>query len=58
MELEVPGVRPRGRLKKKLKNEIEENLREMKLREADAIDRDGWRAVNKSSNPVARRRKH
>ena len=37
MELQVPGVRPRGRPKKQWKNNIEEDLREMNLSEADAM---------------------
>ena len=36
MELEVPGVKPRGRPKKQWKNNVEEDLREMNLTEADA----------------------
>ena len=31
MELEVPGVRPRGRPRKQWKNNIEEDLRKMNL---------------------------
>ena len=57
MELEVTGVRPRGRPKKQWKNNIEEDLREMNLREADAMDRDGWRAAIKTSNPSTWRRR-
>ena len=57
MELVAPGIRPRGRPKKQWKNNIEEDLREMHLREADAMDRDGWRAAIKSSNPAAWRRR-
>ena len=52
MELEVSGVTPRGRPRKQWKIIIEEDLREMSLRETYAMDRDGWRAAIKSSNPV------
>ena len=52
MELEVTGVRHSGRPRKQWNNHIEENLREMNLRETDAMNRDGWRTPIKSSNPV------
>ena len=52
-ELEVPGVRHRGRVRKQRKNNIEEDLREMSLREKDATDRDRWRTAIKSPNLVA-----
>ena len=46
MELEVPGVRPRGRPKKQWKKNVEEDLREMNLTEADGRrdgkERDCW----------------
>ena len=51
-ELEVPGVRPRGSPKKQWKNDVKEDLREMKLRVTDAIDRDSRRANIKLPNTV------
>ena len=57
MELEVSGVRPRGRPKKQWKNNIEEDLRDLNLRETDALDRDSWRAAIKASNPATWRRR-
>ena len=57
MELKVPEVRHRGLLRKQWKNNIEDDLREMNIREKDTMDREGWRAAIKSSNPVAWRRR-
>ena len=48
MELELTGVKPKGRRKKQWKNDFEEDLREMNLRETDVVDRDGWRTAMKS----------
>ena len=52
IELEVRGVRPRESPRKKWKNSVEEDLREMNLRETYAMDRDDWRAAIIFSNPV------
>ena len=57
MNLEVPGVRPRGRPKKQWKDNVKEDLREMNLTEADAMDRSCWRAAITTSNPVTWRRR-
>ena len=57
MELEVPGVRPRGRPTKQLKNNSEEDLREMNLRETHTMDRHSWKAAIESSNQVASSRR-
>ena len=53
MKLKDPMVRSRGRPRKQWKNIIEEDLREMNLRETDAMDRVSWRAAMKWSNLVA-----
>ena len=52
MELEVPDVTPRDKPKKQWRNNVEEDLRDMNLTEADAMDRDAWRAAINPSNPV------
>ena len=57
MNLQVPGTRPRGRPKKTWTKNIEEDLNEMGLVEDDAMDRDKWRAIIKTSNPLNRRRR-
>ena len=53
MELEDPEVRPRERPVKQWKDNIEEDLREMNLRETDATHRERERAAIKSPSPVA-----
>ena len=58
MELEVSGVRPRVRPKRKKKqwrNYFEEDLRDRNLLETDAMYGDGWSAAIKSSNAVSRK---
>ena len=55
LELEVLGVRPRGRPINQWKNKDERGF-EVNLTEADVMDHDGWRAAIKSSNQVASRR--
>ena len=57
MELEVPWVGPRGRPRKQWNTKIEEDLREMNLRETDVMNRDGLRTAMELSNPVALKRK-
>ena len=57
MNLQVPGVRPRGRPKKSWVKNIEEDLHALGLTEDDALDRDNWRAIIKTSNPPTRRRR-
>ena len=52
MDLQVSGVRPRGRPKKNWMKNIEEDLHELGLVEEDAMDRDNWRAIIKTSNPL------
>ena len=57
MELNVPGVRPRGRPRKQWKDNVKEDMRKLNLREESAYDRDVWREAIKPSNPTRRRRR-
>ena len=57
MELNVPGVRSRGRPRKQWKDNIKEDMKTLNLREESAYDRDVWREAIKPSNPTGRRRR-
>ena len=48
MEMEVTGMRPRGRPRKTWMKNIEEDLRELNLVQEDAYNRDRWRGLIRS----------
>ena len=57
MELNVQGVRPRGRPRKRWKDNVKEDMRALNLREESAYDLDVWRKAIKTSNPTRTRRR-
>ena len=52
--LVVPGTAPRGRPKKRWKDCVNDDLRALKLKKEDAMERDKWRSlIRKPSRPKA-----
>ena len=52
--LVVPGTAPRGRPKKRWQDCVNEDLRALKLKKEDAMERDKWRSlIRKPSRPKA-----
>lgn len=52
MQLEVPGMRPRGRPKMRWRDTINDDLRRTHLSEEDASDRSQWRRAYRHADPA------
>ena len=57
MEMEVSGKRPRGAPKKRWKDTVSKDMRELEITKDDAQDRDLWRRRTKTADPVNARDK-
>lgn len=52
MEMEIDGVRPRGRPKTRWKDVIQRDMREKELDEAEALNRNRWKRLIQNGDPV------